>query len=436
MKFNQLFCSALAWLVAVGSLTAKPVAVNDGKKLTNLAKIENSLNEGGAEIDLTVVMRSNRRWPIGYLVMTQDGKYTNPALCAAWHSERHLPVSGEYTVSAEIQPVGAEEVYDGVPGVMGWLDAEAGIGISFALNYYDGFQVGTVSFQADDVDTNRTLDGLFNLDGSPARANTVSAWSEKGSYDVSKFVRMQLAFSEPTEEDKAALEDVTARVTASVFKSSTKIVEGTREIVLLTNLPRPEGSQHRFGYFGYWDSVWDPGSEIGYYKNLKLDGTLYNFPPTIEPVDSLTINENGTGEMVIHIDDVELSSSKLIVTADSSNPALVPSEGIEIDSSGSKRTVIITPASGAFGEAVITFTVSDGEKQAATAFTLTVNESSEPPVLAVARGGEGKVALEWAGGGELQASDNLKNWQPVDDAASPFAVDPKDGQKFFRVLQP
>ena len=140
--------------------------------------------------------------------------------------------------------------------------------------------------------------------------------------------------------------------------------------------------------------------------------------------------------MVIHIDDIDLSSSKLIVTADSSNPALVPSEGIEIDSSGSKRTVIITPASGAFGEAVITFTVSDGEKQAATAFTLTVNESSEPPVLAVARSGEGKVALEWAGGGELQASDNLKNWQPVEDAASPFAVDPIDGQKFFRVLQP
>ena len=216
MKFNQLFCSALAWLVAVGSLMAKPVAVNDGKKLTNLAKIENSLNEGGAESDLTVVMRSNRRWPIGYLVMTQDGKYTNPALCAAWHSERHLPASGEYTVSAEIQPVGAEEVYDGVPGVIGWLNTETGVGISFALNYYDGFQVGTVSFQADDVDANRTLDGLFNLDGSPARANAGSAWSEKGSYDVSKFVRMQLAFSEPTEEDKAALEDVTARVIASV----------------------------------------------------------------------------------------------------------------------------------------------------------------------------------------------------------------------------
>ena len=66
--------------------------------------------------------------------------------------------------------------------------------------------------------------------------------------------------------------------------------------------------------------------------------------------------------------------------------------------------MIITPASGAYGEAIITFTVSDGEKQAATAFTLTVNESSEPSVLTVARGGEGKVALEWAGGGELQVS--------------------------------
>ena len=433
MKFKQLCWVAVGLLTSAATLSAKPIVVNDGKKLTNLVGIENTLNEGGAEIDLTVVMR-NGRWPIGYLEMAQAGKYTNPALCAAWHSDRYQPASVGYTVTAEVQLVGGEDVYDGVPGVIGWLDSESGVGISFVLNHYDGFQVGTVSFLGDDPEANRTLDGLFNLDGSPAEANTGSAWSSKGAHDITKFVTLKLAFAAPTEEDKAALEDVTARLTATAFKSSTKIVEGTREIALLTNLPVPEGSRHRFGYFGYWDSVWDEGSEIGYFKNLKIDGELYNSPPTIEPIDDLAINENGTGEVVILIDDAELYSSKLEVSADSSNPALVPVDGIDISSFGSKRTLTITPSANAHGEAVITITVSDGVDQASVAFTVTVNEMNDPPVLSVVRGGDGGLTVEWSGGGVLQSSADLKSWQAVENGASPFPADPADAWKYFRVI--
>ena len=110
MKFKQLSWVAVGLLTAAATLSAKPIVVNDGKKLTNLVGIENTLNEGGAEIDLTVVMR-NGRWPIGYLEMAQAGKYTNPALCAAWHSDRYQPGTGVYTVSAEVMLVGAEDVW-------------------------------------------------------------------------------------------------------------------------------------------------------------------------------------------------------------------------------------------------------------------------------------------------------------------------------------
>ena len=433
MKLKQLCWVAAGLLVGSMTLLAKPIIVNDGKKLTKLTSIENTLNEGGAEIDLTVVMRRGR-WPAGHLGMTQAGKYTNPALCAAWHSDRYYPGTGEYTITAEVQPTGAEDVYEGVPGIIGWLDSESGVGISFALNYYDGFQVGTVSFQADDPDANRTLDGLFNLDGSPAQSNNASAWSEKGSYDVSKFIRMQLAFSAPTEDDTAALEDVTARLIATVFKSGTKIIEGTREIVLLTNLPVPAGSRHRFGYFGYWDSIWDQGNEIGYFKNLKIDGELYNSPPTIEPIEDLTINEDETGEVLALIDDVELPSVKLEVSAESSNPALVPVEGVSITSSGSKRTLTVTPSANAHGESVITITVSDGAKQASAAFTVTVKAVAGSPILSVARAVAGGLAVEWSGGGVLQSSADLKSWQVVENGASPFAADPAEVRKYFRVI--
>jgi hypothetical protein len=242
---------------------------------------------------------------------------------------------------------------------------------------------------------------------------------------------MQLAFSAPTEEDKAALEDVTARLTASVFKSGTKIIEGTREIVLLTNLPVPEGTRHRFGYFGYWDSIWDEGNEIGYFKNLKIDGELYNSPPTIEPIEDLTLNEYETGEVLALIDDVELPSSKLEVSAESSNPALVPVEGVSISASASKRTLTVTPNANTHGEAVITITVSDGAKQASAAFTVTVNAVT---VLSVARAGDGGLTVEWSGGGVLQSSADLKGWQVVENGASPFAADPVETRNYFRVI--
>lgn len=433
MKLKQLSCFAAGLLAGVATLMAKPVLVNGGKDLKHLAKIENKLNEGGAEIDLTVATR-NGRWPLGYLEMAQAGKYTNPALCAAWYSERHQPGTGVYTVSDEIMLVGAEDVYDGVGGVIGWLDSESGIGISFTLNHYDGFQVGTVSFLTDDPDTNRSLDGLFDLDGSPARAAIDSALSGKGSYDGSKWVRMELAFSAPTEEDKAALEDVTARITATVFSRTTKIVEFTREIVLLTNLPMPEGSKHRFGYFGYWDSLWEEGNKVAIYRNLKIDGELYNSPPTIEPIDDLTINENGTGEVVVLIDDLELGSSQLEMSAESSNLALLPVEGIAIDPYGSERTLTITPSANAHGEAVITISVSDGVDQDSRAFTLTVNEVNDPTILSVARGGNGELTVEWVGGGVLQSSTDLKSWQAVEGASSPFPADPAEARKYFRVI--
>ena len=134
------------------------------------------------------------------------------------------------------------------------------------------------------------------------------------------------------------------------------------------------------------------------------------------------------------VNDVEMYSSRLVVTGESSNLALVSPEGIAVDLSGSKRTVAITPAANAFGEAVITITVSDGGKQATMAFTLTVNEVNEPPMLSIVRSGEGKLAVEWSGGGELQASDNMKKWQFVEDAGSPLAVNPAEARKYYRVI--
>ena len=46
----------------------------------------------------------------------------------------------------------------------------------------------------------------------------------------------------------------------------------------------------------------------------------------------------------------------------------------------------------------------------------------------------GKLTVEWADGGALQSSDNLKTWRSVENVASPFAADPAEARKYFRVI--
>ncbi len=364
-------------LASATTLSAAPTTVNDGKNMNNLTKIENKLNDANATIDLKVALRHGR-WPIGHLEMVQSADITFPALRAAWYSEKLIPADNDYTLSAEFQPA-AEE---GMGGVISLLNNETGVGIVFQLNSFDAFQVGTVSFLADEEDANFTLDGLYNLDGSPAEEELGSAWSDLGEFDSSKFTIMKMTISPPTDEDKAALEDVTARITAVAHRTKTKQLEGTTEIVLLTNLALPEGDKHRFGYFGFWDSIWDDGSTIGNYRYLRFEGEQYNTPPTIEAIADVVSNEDeAVAEIALVGDDKETIKSKLQYTVVATNADLVAPDGLVLRKTGSRRYLDITPLENAFGETDITVTVNDGIDEVSTTFKLTINAVNDPPTI-------------------------------------------------------
>lgn len=377
MELNKIGLIGGMLLASATTLSAAPTTVNDGKNMNNLTKIENKLNDANATIDLKVALR-NGRWPIGHLEMVQSADITFPALRAAWYSEKLIPADNDYTLSAEFQPA-AEE---GMGGVISLLNNETGVGIVFQLNSFDAFQVGTVSFLADEEDANFTLDGLYNLDGSPAEEELGSAWSDLGEFDSSKFTIMKMTISPPTDEDKAALEDVTARITAVAHRTKTKQLEGTTEIVLLTNLALPEGDKHRFGYFGFWDSIWDDGSTIGNYRYLRFEGEQYNTPPTIEAIADVVSNEDeAVAEIALVGDDKETIKSKLQYTVVATNADLVAPDGLVLRKTGSRRYLDITPLENAFGETDITVTVNDGIDEVSTTFKLTINAVNDPPTI-------------------------------------------------------
>ena len=377
MELNKIGLIGGMLLASATTLSAAPTTVNEGKNMNNLTKIENKLNDANATIDLKVALRHGR-WPIGHLEMVQSADITFPALRAAWYSEKLIPADNDYTLSAEFQPA-AEE---GMGGVISLLNNETGVGIVFQLNSFDAFQVGTVSFLADEEDANFTLDGLYNLDGSPAEEELGSAWSDLGEFDSSKFTIMKMTISPPTDEDKAALEDVTARITAVAHRTKTKQLEGTTEIVLLTNLALPEGDKHRFGYFGFWDSIWDDGSTIGNYRYLRFEGEQYNTPPTIEAIADVVSNEDeAVAEIALVGDDKETIKSKLQYTVVATNAELVAPDGLVLRKTGSRRYLDITPLENAFGETDITVTVNDGIDEVSTTFKLTINAVNDPPTI-------------------------------------------------------
>ncbi|MBC9784636.1 tandem-95 repeat protein [Heliobacterium chlorum] len=107
-----------------------------------------------------------------------------------------------------------------------------------------------------------------------------------------------------------------------------------------------------------------------------------NDPPVLIIPGSLSIAEDTIiGPLPISIDDTETSPSELVVTAESSNPYLVPKENIELGGSEKARTIKITPLADQNGSTQITVAVDDGTTKTVKAFTVTVNPVNDAPQI-------------------------------------------------------
>lgn len=116
---------------------------------------------------------------------------------------------------------------------------------------------------------------------------------------------------------------------------------------------------------------------------FDVNVTPVNDSPTITPVADQSINEDGTtGPLAFSVGDVETAPAGLVVTAVSSNQALVPDANLTlVDLGGGNWTVEATPIANANGGTVVTLTVTDGTATTATTFRLTVNAVNDVPTV-------------------------------------------------------
>ncbi len=96
-----------------------------------------------------------------------------------------------------------------------------------------------------------------------------------------------------------------------------------------------------------------------------------NDPPTVSAIAAQAVALGTSRVVSFTIGDPETAATALLVTAVSSNQAVVPDGALAVSSGGASRTLTITPA--ALGTATITVSVSDGTLTAPASFLLTVN---------------------------------------------------------------
>ncbi len=107
-----------------------------------------------------------------------------------------------------------------------------------------------------------------------------------------------------------------------------------------------------------------------------------NDPPTIADISDQTTAEDTTlAGVPFTVGDPDTPAGSLVLSATSSDPALVPPSSVTFGGAGTARTLSIVPAADRFGTTTITVTVSDGALTASDAFVLTVTPVNDLPTL-------------------------------------------------------
>ncbi len=111
--------------------------------------------------------------------------------------------------------------------------------------------------------------------------------------------------------------------------------------------------------------------------------TVLASAPSITAIADQVINEDtSTSALPFTIGDPDTPVGSLVVSAASSNQAIVPNANVVLAGTGANRTVTVTPAANANGGPVaITVSVSDGTSLVTETFDVTVTPVNDPPTI-------------------------------------------------------
>lgn len=119
-----------------------------------------------------------------------------------------------------------------------------------------------------------------------------------------------------------------------------------------------------------------------------------NDPPLVTPPAAYTMAAGTVSDpLAVTLDDMESGPSALVLTASSSDPALLPPENIILAGEGASRTIILNPVAWRGGVVTITLTASDGLATGSASFEVTVTNNGYPALWTATTPGE---PLAWS----------------------------------------
>jgi hypothetical protein len=445
MKYRILQTGILLGFLVGANPWARSEVLNDGSSTNQLARLANAEQ---TTFGSTTVMTVDAGG--AYLVAEQIDAFSNPypELRTVWYARNATATGAVYRVSAQFRPDAAQVRRQG--GVMGWLDRAERSGLILKVvpapggeGFPASFQVAHVDFTATSPEQNENLLHLYNLDGTPAAANVVSAWSPvTAAYRTTEFVRLELSFEEPTAADLAAVTDavVTARVTAralQVPEAGGAEEQLGRTIELLTTLPEPPAENHRMGYFGVWASGFFAGDVIGQYRRLEAEGAILvsiNLPPEVmlvRPTAGAQFFAPATVVMEANASDPDGTIAQVEFFVGTESVGLVTESPYVLNWSGV-----------AAGEYSLTAVATDDQGDTATSGPVMINVvpwTGTAPTLMVEATTDGMLSISWSGSGfQLQYKINLSdaNWTDVPDTldGTGALVPIESGARYFRLV--
>ncbi|MBI3416565.1 MAG: hypothetical protein HY043_14815, partial [Verrucomicrobia bacterium] len=97
------------------------------------------------------------------------------------------------------------------------------------------------------------------------------------------------------------------------------------------------------------------------------------FPPVISFIPDQKLPLGTPSQMINFVAiDPDTAPNNLVISATSSNPALIPNSNVTIAGNGANRTITLVPIARTLGQTTISITVSDGALNASRSFAVTV----------------------------------------------------------------
>lgn len=212
------------------------------------------------------------------------------------------------------------------------------------------------------------------------------------------------------------------------------VLRGLGTTRTLTVIPLPD----QFGTTTI--TVWVTDGEFTASDTFVLTVLPVNDPPAITFIaDQVIENSGSTGPVAFTVGDAESDAAVLVVSAESSNAALVPSLNITFGGSGENRTINIANAPSLSGSAVITVSVSDGEAVTSRIFNVAVNAPEigieQPAGSSVADGGGRDFGFVLAGSAK-SLDFSIANTGNTDLTGVGVSLDGADAAQFAVAAQP